>query len=111
MKCADEDFEEATVPSDDAASAMTFVAVAVVASFAVPACLAEYAEDGVRAGSTSSVAAVADVAEAEDFAEAGRVASDSPADAAPPLLAQLLEQRPAPSQRFVAVLAQVSLAA
>lgn len=57
------------------------------------------------------MAAVADVAEAEDFAEAGRAAFDSPADAAPPLLAQLLERRPAPSLRFVAVLVRVSSAA
>lgn len=32
MKCADEDFEEATVPFDDAASVMTFVAAAAVVS-------------------------------------------------------------------------------
>lgn len=38
MKCEDEDFEEATVPSDDVASVMTFVAAAAVVSFGVLAC-------------------------------------------------------------------------
>lgn len=38
MKYADEDCEEAMVPSDDAANAMTFAAAAVVASFVVLAC-------------------------------------------------------------------------
>lgn len=38
MKYADEDFEEATVPFDDAASVVTFVAAAAVVSFGVLAC-------------------------------------------------------------------------
>lgn len=38
MKCADEDFEEVTVPSDDAENAVTFVVAAVVVSFGVLAC-------------------------------------------------------------------------
>lgn len=112
MKCADEDFEEATVPSDDAASAVTFVAaVAAAVSFGVLACLAECEDDEVRAELTSSVVAVADAAEAEGFAVADRAASDSPADAAAPLLARPLERRPAPSLRSEAVLGRVSLEA
>lgn len=38
MKCVDEDFEEATVPFDDAASVVTFVVVVAVVSFGVLAC-------------------------------------------------------------------------
>lgn len=55
--------------------------------------------------------AAADAVDAEDFAVAGRVASDSPADAVVPQLARLLERRPAPSLRSEAVLGRVSLAA
>lgn len=58
------------------------------------------------------MAVAADVADvAEDFAEVGRAASDSPVDVAPLLLVQLLERRPAPSLRFVVVLARVLSAA
>lgn len=52
-----------------------------------------------------------DAADAEDFAAAGRAASDSPADAVAPLLARLLERRPAPSLHSEVVLGRVSLAA
>lgn len=55
--------------------------------------------------------AVADAADAEDSAVAGRVASGFPADAVAPLLAQLLERRPVLSPRSEAVLGRVSLAA
>lgn len=55
--------------------------------------------------------AAADAADAEDFAVADRVASDSPADAVAPLLARLLERRPAPSLHSEAVLERVSLVA
>lgn len=55
--------------------------------------------------------AAADAADAEDFAVADRVASDFPADAVAPLLARLLERRPAPSLHSEAVLERVSLVA
>lgn len=60
---------------------------------------------------TSSVVAVADVAGAEDFAVAGPAASDFLVDAVAPLLARLLERRPAPLLRFEAVLGRVLLVA
>lgn len=56
--------------------------------------------------------AAADAADAEDFAVAGRAASDSPVlDAVAPLLARLLEQRPVLSLRSEAVLGRVLLVA
>lgn len=61
---------------------------------------------------TSSAVVAEDVADVVDSVEVVQVASDSPADVAPPpLLAQPLVRRPAPSLRFEVVLGRVSLAA
>lgn len=55
--------------------------------------------------------AAADAVDAEDFVVADRVASDFPVDAVAPLLARLLERRPAPLLHSEAVLGRVSLVA
>jgi len=111
VKYADGDYEEATVPFDDAASVTTFVAAVAVASFEVLACSAESEDDAVQVGSTSSVAVAVDAADVEGFAAADQAAFDFPADAAAPLLVLPLAQRPAPSPRSAAVPARVSSAA
>jgi len=103
VKYADEDYEGATVPFDDAASVTTFVAAVAVASFEVPACSTESEDDGVQVGSTSSAAVAVDAEDVEGSAAADQAASDFPADAAAPLLAPPLARQPAPSPRSAAV--------